>query len=145
MISDEEFEKLRMDPGPIVVDGNQTNNNTEDAAKHASELQHLALGTHLEDEGSLNDDSLYYNHPVDRLWKFCDSAESSVKLLLPDSQLVPYYLRKPRNNKEKSKKELDREQRVFELYIQKELDGLRSQKVSGPKIPKTSSLSIREE
>lgn len=134
MISDDEYQKLRVDPGAIVFD-----------ECPVSSTGKIAQGAILEDEDSLEDSSLYHDHPVDRLWKFCDSVESSVKLLLPDSQLVPYYLKKPRQSKEKTMRNAEREKRVFDIFVQKEIENSKNQKIAVTKVPKTSILSLREE
>lgn len=146
MITDDEFEKLRRDPGPIVFDGTQPLLQSPETSLQAPQTVNdsLVRGADLEDD-EIDDPEIYANHPVDRLWKFCDSAESSVKLLLPDSKIVPYYLKKPRNNKEKKQKELEREQRVFDLYVQREVEEQRSRKNITNNLPKTSALTLHEE
>lgn len=146
MITDDEFEKLRRDPGPIVFDGTQPLLQSPETSLQTPQTVNdsLVRGADLEDD-EIDDPEIYTNHPVDRLWKFCDSAESSVKLLLPDSKIVPYYLKKPRNNKEKKQKELEREQRVFDLYVQREVEEQRSRKNITNNLPKTSALTLHEE
>jgi hypothetical protein len=147
MITDDEFERLRRDPGPIVFDGTQPLLQSPETSLQGSQAiinESLVRGADLEDDG-IEDSEIYANHPVDRLWKFCDSAESSVKLLLPDSKIVPYYLKKPRNNREKKQKELEREQRVFDLYVQREVEEQRSRKNITNNLPKTSALTLHEE
>lgn len=116
---------------------------------HARSKKHrvtLAPGAHLE-EGSVADStSIYDNHPVDRLWKFCESVESSVKLVLPDSLVTPYYLPKPKNSRDSSAIELEREQRRFDVLLKKNME--ERERLRGNKagvIPKTSALTIREE
>jgi hypothetical protein len=109
--------------------------------------QSLALGNSLEDNSTIyTAESHYEDHPVNRLWNFCSSAESSVKLILPDNLHTPFYLRKPRHNKANNEKEIEREKRRLEIQTKREYEGKIGRKKNVSQlIPKTTFLSPREE
>lgn len=104
-------------------------------------------------EDALEDNSIYdmgSTAPVqtlNRLWKFCESTESSVKLVLPDSLVVPYYLPRPKGMlAEQDPKLKEREQRRLVVMTTREVQSkMNRQTKSNYYLPHATKLSPREE
>lgn len=55
---------------------------------------------------------------VERLWEYCESSQGEMKLILPDSVYVPYYLPQPKKTQLSPAQEEERQRKRLEAHIQ---------------------------
>jgi hypothetical protein len=138
-----EFDNVGEEVGPeaVLVGGSLLENDNDESIASASNSPFYDALTNQNSQ----------MRAVDRLWSYCESSTTSVKLILPDALTTPYYLPTPRGPKQKTPQQIAREQARLDFLVRREVSGrassLGSNSVRGilPSLTSSSSAISRKE